>query len=239
MTNTDHGNLVLPSWLKKQKFEVIEPRKKAIQNHPFLLGMAAGSVEHREAEAFFSGLMWHLMAFGSHVTHLKKKRPAEINSFLQGRSEDKDGDTGVLKRIVVALGGPADSIEKAPWFYRPHPVWITHDALLRSAIYSQDISWLEGAAALNVGIESLVPIMIEPLFRAASKNFGLTSSQTEWLESRSGEAEKQHGENGYLLLAKYVDHENRELQEKCAFQIDALSYSMAFRLLESGLTKKL
>ena len=181
--------------------------------------------------------MWHLLDFGRHVAHLMNKRPAEVSKRLEGRSEDQDGDTTILKRIVDALGGPSEQIEKQPWSYSPHPVWITHDALLRSAVYSQDLPWQVGAAALNVGIETLVPTMIEPLFHAATKTYQLSSTQAEWLESRSGEAERQHGENGFILLSEFVHSEDRLLQQQCRFQIDALSYSMAYRLLESGMRR--
>ena len=55
-----------------------------------------------------------------------------------------------------------------------------------------------------------------------------------WLESRSGEEERQHGENGYALLAEFVPHGDRTLQSQCLFYIDQLSASMAYGLLESG-----
>ena len=228
----------MPTWLTACRDEIIVPRRKVIEGHPFTQAMLAGQVEKHDAEPFFSGLMWHLLDFGKHVGHLMNKRPSEVGRFLEGRSEDKDGDTTILKRIVEALGGPAELIEKQPWAYQPHPVWITHDALLRAAVYSSDLSWQVGAAALNVGIEALVPTMIEPLFHAATKNYRLSNSQTEWLESRSGEAERQHGENGFILLSHFVAPSDRELQQKCRFYIDALSYSMAYRLLESGLVPK-
>ena len=227
-----------PEWILKIQEELIEPRRRVIENHPFVRGMLAGQVERADAERFFSGLMWHLLDFGNHVGHLMAKRPAEVSRVLEGRSEDQDGDTTILRRIVDALGGPSEQIEKRPWTYRAHPVWITHDALLRSAVYSPDFPWQVSAAALNVGIETLVPSMIEPLFHAAKKNYHLSDSQAEWLESRSGEAERQHGENGYILLAKFVGEDDRALQEKCRFQIDALSYSMAYRLLESGIAPR-
>jgi hypothetical protein len=228
-------NKSLPTWLKQCQIDLIEPRRRAIENHPFVLGMLLGSVEKTSAERFFSGLMWHLLEFGTHVSHLMSKRPREASELLQGRSEDQSGDTKILRRIVEALEGPAQQIETRPWTYRPHPVWITHDALLRCAIYSQDLPWQAAAAGLNIGIECLVPTMIEPLFYAATKNYHLSESQVEWLKSRSGDAEKQHGDNGYILLSKFVKDDDISLQEKCRFQIDALSYSMAYRLLESGL----
>jgi hypothetical protein len=223
------------SWLEKCRKEIIEPRRAAIPQHPFVRAMLSGSAEPLHAERYFSGLMWHLLDFGKHVQHHMQKRPPEVDKFLEGRSEDKDGDTDILRRIVEALGGPAEQIAKEPWTYRPHPVWITHDALLRSAVYSSDFPWQVGTAALNVGIESLVPTMIEPLFAAATQQYHLSSDQAAWLESRSGEEEKQHGENGWLILSKFVPTEDLALQKLCRFHIDALSNSMAYGLLNSGL----
>jgi hypothetical protein len=196
--------------------------------------MLNGSALLEGANSYFSGLMWHLLDFDKHVAHLFNKRPKEISDLLAHRSEDVDGDTEILSRIVTAFSGPTEIIKNTPWRYTPHPVWIHHDALLRSAIYSHDLPWQVGVAALNVGIESLVPYMIEPLFRGAVKNYGITSHQAQWLESRSGEAEIQHGENGFIILSKYVIAEDEKLKNLCLFHIDSLSRSMAYGLLESG-----
>ena len=225
----------LPRWLQVCHEQVIVPRRRAIEHHPFIQAMQNGSAEHQDAERYFSGLMWHLLDFGKHVSHLFSKRPVEASRFLQGRSEDVDGDTGILARIVTAFGGPAERIQAQPWSYRPHSVWIHHDSLLRSVIYSTDLPWQVGAAGLNVGIEALVPHMIEPLFEASVKRYGVTSHDAKWLESRSGEEEKQHGENGYILLKHYVDENDLKLQEQCVFFIEALSRSMAYGLLSSGM----
>jgi|GEM_PF-1459391 len=225
----------LPPWLAQIHENTIIPRRKVIANHTFMKAMLEGSAEPRDAQRYFSGLMWHLMGFDKLVTHLFSKRPLQVAELLNNRSEDKNGDTGILARIVSVFGGPAEEIKSAQWSYQPHPVWITHDALLRAVVYSPDLSWEIGAAGLNIGIESLVPYMIEPLFHAAVKNYGVSTTQAAWLESRAGEEEIQHGENGYILLSHFVAANDLALQEKCRFYIEALSYSMAYRLLQSGL----
>jgi pyrroloquinoline quinone (PQQ) biosynthesis protein C len=222
-------------WLKEIYHEVIVPRRRRIQTHPFVLEMQAGVAERVQAEAFFSGLYWHLLDFGKHVSHLLAKRPLSVAELIQNRSEDKDGDTEILGRIVKAFGGPLQTLDARPWSYRPHSVWIRHDALLRSAIYSQDLPWQVGTAALNVGIESLVPSMIEPLFQAAIERYHVQRDQAAWLESRSGEEEKQHGENGFIILDKMVPIDDIKMIDQCRFFIEALSSSMAFGLLESGM----
>lgn len=230
-------NKPMPEWIKSIHEEIIIPRKNVIIHHPFTVAMKNGSAEKKDAEKYFSGLMWHLLDFGKHVAHLMQKRPKEVDTFLAGRAEDKDGDTDILGRIVAAFGGPMEVITQTPWNYRPDPVWNYHDALLRSAIYSTDHPWQVGTAALNMGIEALVPTMIEPLFEASVQNYGITRNQAAWLESRSGEEEKQHGENAYLILAEFVDPKDKELISKCRYYVDALSYSMAYNLLSSGLKK--
>ncbi|MBC7692153.1 MAG: hypothetical protein H7222_10315 [Methylotenera sp.] len=225
----------LPPWLAECHQRIILPRRRVIETHPFMQAMRSGSAEPAHAERYFSGLMWHLLDFGKHVAHLMEKRPAEVSTLLAGRSEDKDGDTGILSRIVTAFDGPTQLIEKTPWKYRPHAVWIHHDALLRSVIYSSDLPWQVGAAGLNVGIEALVPYMIEPLFKASVEKYGISSSQAQWLESRAGDEEKQHGENGYILLKHFVGKDDLLLQQQCIFYMEALSHSMAYGLLQSGM----
>lgn len=229
------SNASSPLWLDRCHKELILPRRERIAHHPFVLAMQAGAAEPRDAERYFSGLMWHLLDFGKHVSHLFSKRPRDAARVLEGRSEDTDGDTEILARIVDAFGGDSKAIAAKPWTYRPDSVWIKHDALLRAAIYSSDLPWQVGTAALNVGIEALVPYMIEPLFKASVQKYGVSSTQAQWLESRSGEAERQHGENGYILLSRFVPEEDTRLQGLCAFYIDALSHSMAYGLLQSGL----
>ncbi len=225
----------LPDWLKLAYFEIIQPKREIIQNHEFVQKMKLGEARKEDAKHYFAGLMWHLLDFGKHVSHLIQKRPDEVDHFLKDRSEDTDGDTELLSRIVDALGEDSNQICGSPWTYQPHPVWIQHDALLRSAIYSTDFSWKTGTAALTIGIESLVPSMIEPLFQACIENYGVASHQAEWLESRSGDEEKQHGENGFLILERFVDLNDQPQIDQCLFFIKALSDSMAHRLLESGL----
>ncbi|MBX9769146.1 MAG: hypothetical protein K2X47_17860, partial [Bdellovibrionales bacterium] len=220
----------LPAWLSEIHRELILPRRTALQNHTFMAQMKTGTAREEDASRFFSGLMWHLLDFGKHVSHLNQKRPLEIERLLEGRSEDTDGDTEILARIVKHFGGPAEQIAKSPSSYLPHHAWIHHDALLRAAIYSTDLPWQIGIAALNVGIESLVPDMIEPLFLASIQKYAVTSNEAAWLESRSGEAERQHGENGFLILSRFVPLSDTELQIRCRFWIDALSNSMAFGL---------
>jgi pyrroloquinoline quinone (PQQ) biosynthesis protein C len=225
----------LPSWLAEIYKDEILPKREAMKTHPFMVAMQAGTAKPEDAQRFFSGLMWHLLDFGTHVEHLMAKRPADVTKLLEGRSEDEDGDTDILGRIVAAFGGNPEQIATDPWNQKPHPIWIQHDALLRSTIYSTDLEWQVGTAGLNVGIEALVPWMIEPLFEASVKNYSVTSTQAKWLESRAGEEERQHGENGFILLAEFVSEKDTKLIDQCRFFIRALSDSMAYRLLDTGL----
>jgi hypothetical protein len=224
----------LHPWLHKLLTDVVLPKRKVIENHSFVKSMQLGAIQKKDALPYFEGLLWHLLDFGKHVEFLMKKRPPEVLTFLGSRAEDEDGDTQILGRIVNAFGGSFEKIVESPWSQRVHPIWIHHDALLRSAIYSQDLPWQIGVAALNVGIESLVPSMIEPLFSACVQNYSVSSHEAKWLESRSGEAEKQHGENGFLILNEFVSLGDHQLQEQCSFYIRALSDSMAYRLLNTG-----
>ncbi|NCN40642.1 hypothetical protein GW916_05270 [bacterium] len=225
-------------WLEDIKTEIIQPRAKDLVAHPFIKSMQDKTASHEDAQRYFSGLMWHLLDFDKHVRHLIKKRPQEVTTFLAGRHEDVDGDTDILGRIVEFFGGPRKQIENSPWTYTPHKVWVHHDNLLRSAIYSTDFPWQVGTAALTIGIESLVPLMIEPLYESAVKVYGVSSHQAEWLESRSGEIEKQHGENGYLILSEFADPNDEALTALARFYVDQLSYSMTYGLLESGMPQK-
>lgn len=119
-------------WLNQLHRTILLPRRR---------GMEKGSAEPKDAERFFSGLMWHLIDFGKHVSFHMAKRPPEVSQFLSGKSEDTVRDTDI---------------------------------------------------------------------------------------------QKQHGENGYLVLSEFVGQNDLEMHERCAFYIDTLSRSMSEGLLASG-----
>jgi hypothetical protein len=128
----------LQPWLRSAYTDIILPKRKIIENHPLVKSMQAGASEKQDARVYFEGLLWHLLDFGKHVSYLMAKRPPEVLTFLGDRAEDEDGDTQILGRIINAFGGNFEKIAKSPWNQRVNPIWIHHDALLRSAIYSED-----------------------------------------------------------------------------------------------------
>lgn len=220
-------------WLRETHHEIILPARQRMLSHAGLQAVQAGKASRNHILSYFSGLLWHLKDFDKHVSHLMKKRPPEISRLLEGRSEDQDGSLDSLVKPVDFFGGDSQLILKSPWSYEPHEVWVHHDALLRSCIYSTDFEWQVGTAALNIGIEALVPYMVGSLLEASHKKYQFGGENAEWLESRSGEEEIQHGENGYLLLNHYIDESDHALIEKCRFFIRALSHSMSDRLFMS------
>lgn len=220
-------------WVRRLHDEIIEPARNRMLRHQGLQGVVEGRAQKSAILQYFSGLLWHLRDFDKHVAFLMKKRPQEVDALMVGRSEDQDGSLDSLVRPVEFFGGNASMILETPWAFKPHPVWIHHDAMLRSCIYSQDFEWQVGAAALNVGIESFVPDMVGALMQACHQSYGFGGKNAEWLESRSGEEERQHGENGYIILNKFVEEGDVELISKCKFFIRALSDSMSRRLFSS------
>ena len=75
----------LPDWLKLAYFEIIQPKREIIQNHEFVQKMKLGEARKEDAKHYFAGLMWHLLDFGKHVSHLIQKRPDEVDHFLKDK----------------------------------------------------------------------------------------------------------------------------------------------------------
>lgn len=78
--------------------------------------------------------------------------------------------------------------------------------------------------------------MLEPLLRAAVLHDGLNHHQAEWLASRSGEEERQHGDNGFILLRRSVDPTDAQLVEHCRFFVEILSDMISGTLPDTGLS---
>ena len=86
------------------------------------------------------------------------------------------------------------------------------------------------------------PLMVKMQNRSATlnasmKQYEITREQAVLLKSGSGDEEKQHRENGYLILKKFVHPHCALLQQQFVFYIGQLSASRACGLLESGLQR--
>lgn len=88
-----------------------------------------------------------------------RPRSAEIGTVLANRIEDGHDPLNEvevrfrsLACVIEFFGGNVD-IEGE---YKPPLEWQSHDAYLRSAVYSNDMHWTVEAAALNAGVEGIL-----------------------------------------------------------------------------------
>ena len=85
--------------------------------------------------------------------------------------------------------------------YTPPQECFWHEAQLRSAIFSTDLRWQVGAAAINAGTEGIVPWMCGPLADVLQQGSGVAGLPLKWLLQRITLEEIEHGDNGFLILS--------------------------------------
>ncbi len=232
----------LAPWVQSLYRDTILQRRRDAAAHPFTQAVRAGEVDPRALAAFFGGMYWHVTRAGHLFGGFFARRPAAVETFLEGRSEDghsPEDETRLQKTslgaLIDALGGDSETFAQEIVDYAPPQEWFWHEAQLRSAIFSSDFPWQVGAAAINAGTEGVVPWMCGPLADALAAGYGINGLALEWLHQRITPEEIEHGDNGFLILSHFVDETDAEQVSACRLYADKLSLSMSKHLLDCGL----
>lgn len=232
----------LAPWVQGLYADVILPRRRVAANHPFTRAVRAGEVDKAALVAYFQGMYWHVTRAGHLFGGFFARRPADVETFLAGRSEDghsPEEETRLQKTslgaLIDGLGGDSQGFDARLTDYTPPQEWFLHETQLRSAIFSADFPWQVGAAAINAGTEGIVPWMCGPLADALAEGYGMDGLALEWLRQRITQEEIEHGDNGFLILSHFVDGSDPAQVAKCRLYADKLSLSMSVGLLDGGL----
>jgi len=232
----------LAPWVQTLYRDIILARRRNAATHPFTQAVRAGEIDRRALAAFFGGMYWHVTRAGHLFGGFFARRPADVETFLEGRSEDghsPEEETRLQKTslgaLIDALGGDSAKLAQGIVDYLPPQEWFWHEAQLRSAIFSGDFPWQVGAAAINAGTEGVVPWMCGPLADALAEGYGMDGLSLEWLRQRITPEEIEHGDNGFLILSHFVDAADAEQVSMCRLYADKLSLSMSKHLLDCGL----
>ncbi len=232
----------LAPWVRRLYSDTILQRRRDAATHPFTQAVRAGQVDKSALAAFFGGMYWHVTRAGHLFGGFFARRPADVETFLAGRSEDghsPEDETRLQKSslgaLMDALGGDSETFAQNIVDYAPPQEWFWHETQLRSAIFSSDFPWQVGAAAINAGTEGVVPWMCGPLADALAEGYGIDGLPLEWLRQRITAEEIEHGDNGFLILSHFVDADDDDQVSACRLYADKLSLSMSKHLLDCGL----
>jgi pyrroloquinoline quinone (PQQ) biosynthesis protein C len=90
--------------------------------------------------------------------------------------------------------------------------WITYHAYHRP--------WIEGIAAVQVAIESVVPYALKPVWDGLREHYGLSEVELGWFAIHAGEVEMRHGNEGILILEQYVADDDLATQARLRYIVD-------------------
>lgn len=201
-------------WLIGLRTDVVEPIRDRALAHPFLQEVSTGSFPVHKLRRFFADLCWVIITTPGVVAALAARTPHyehDIKTKMLENARSEWNHSRALSRTVNALGGPGDLIYQGPdhaWQALPY-AWHLRNWQVN---YAYNEPWLDGIAAFAVGIESLVPTIIHPLWKACERHYGLTGEAANWLMWHGGEVEMQHGNDGLFILESRVPAGDRELQ---------------------------
>ena len=173
------------------------------------------------------------------------QRPPAVNAYIEsiggrvtdGHSSDeaKKATSASLGALIDALGGNFNEFLGTLDTFVPPNEWFLHNAQLRSAIYSPDMSWEVSIAAMNAGTEGVVPWYCGPLAEALKKGYGIDGVAIEWLRIRGTEEAKRHGDNGFKILSTFIPDDDIKTMSLCTLYVDRLAWSMSHTLLDCGM----
>ncbi len=212
---TEYLNELHSDWLIELRRDVIEPVRDKALAHPFLADIAAGTFPVHKLRRYFADLCWTIITTPGVVASLAARTPHyehEIKTKLLENAHSEWNHSWALAQTVTALGGPGDRIYEGPehtWDALPYAWHLRNWQVL----YAYNEPWIDGVAAFAVGIEALVPTIINPLWHACEANYGLKDEALDWLAWHGGEVEMQHGNDGLLILEQKVAPDDVALQQ--------------------------
>lgn len=224
-------------WLQQLRTEVIDPIRREVAAHPFLIGAVSGELPIAIVRHYLTGLLWNITAFPECVAALASRTPrydhATKRLLLENAAAEMDHPFA-LADTVRYLGGDPDPILHGPEHaYLPPHAWFDHHGLLE--LYAYKKPWIEGVAAINVGIEAVVPSQIGPLGLALHTKYGVPKEHMAWFHWHGGEVEQEHGNDGLRILERHVAPDDKETQALCGYAVRRIGSMLGHELPDDAM----
>jgi pyrroloquinoline quinone (PQQ) biosynthesis protein C len=211
------------AWVRRIRDEIILPCRERAARRPPIPAIRAGTASRQEIlDQVLLPTLARIVRFPEYVAVLGARCPThdwEMKTKLLQNAYEECEHPFLLARAIRALGGDPDPILRdEPGAFQP-----TRDMLARRDWvdhYVYQRPWIEGIATLQVGIEAIAPYALKPVWDGLAEHYGLSDDDLAWFEIHAGEVEMRHGNEGILLLEKYVADDDTALQERLYYVID-------------------
>lgn len=230
----DHDYLVLTQeWTQKIKDEILDPLRLRALEHPFIKEIQAGTLPRYKIIRMLQDLLWVIDDFGQAMAGLAARAPVHLHDWkrilLENAVSELDHPATLIPAIE-ALGGEAEHILDGPDSWQPQmPAKYERDWTF---YYALEAPWIEGVAAITVGVEGTVPSYYGLIGDALREHYGVSQEDLLYFEIHGGEVEQGHGNDGLRLLEQLVSSSDVQTQKACRRAIERISYFMAVEWLD-------
>jgi pyrroloquinoline quinone (PQQ) biosynthesis protein C len=224
-TETVGEYLVEPrtAWVRRIRDELLLPRRALAAQRPPIPAIRAGTATPPEVvDGFLLPSLWRILRFPELVAVLGARGPEydwEMKRGLLRNAYEECEHPFLLGRAIRALGGdPEPTLHGTAGGFVP-----TAEMLWRRewfVYYAYHRPWIEGIAALQVAIEAIAPFALQPVWDGLREHYGLSADDLAWFAIHAGEVEMRHGNEGILLLERYVADDDVETQARLYYVID-------------------
>lgn len=230
----DHEYLILKEdWTRQIKREILDPLRDQALRHPFIQEIAAGTLPRYKIIRMLQDLLWVIDDFGQAMAGLAARAPVHLHDWKRMLLENAISELdhpATLIPAIRALGGQTEGIIDQPDFWQPQmPAKYERDWTF---YYALEAPWIEGVAAITVGVEGTVPSYYGVIGDALRDRYGVAEDDLLYFEIHGGEVEQGHGNDGLRLLESLVRPYDVETQAACYRAIKRISYFMAVEWLD-------
>ena len=212
-------------WVRRLRDEVILPRREERLRSPLLQRAQRGEASREELAQFFTGVLAFIIKFPEYIAALAARCPTfdwEIKTKLLANAYEEHNHPFLLARAIRALGGdPAPMLRGADPAYSANPERNARRAFIEHVLFERP--WIEGVALLEVGIETIMPYWVRAMWIALRDQYGLSEHELAWFAIHGGEIEQEHGNDGLLMLERYVAPDDRETQARCRAIVERIA----------------
>ena len=212
-------------WVRRLLDEVILPRRAERLRSPLLVRAQRGEATRDELAQLLLVLLSIVVRFPEYIAALGARCPAfdwEIKTRLLANAYEECRHPFLLGRAIRALGGDPDPVLRgdSPLF-DADPVRTARRQFVEQVLFERP--WIEGVALLEVGIETIAPVWVAAMEAALRERYGLGDDDLEWFGIHGGAVEQEHGNDGLLILERYVAPDDLETQARCRAVVERIS----------------
>ena len=210
-------------WVRRIRDEIILPRRQeAVRRAPTPAIRNGTAPREQILGQVLIPTLWRITRFPEWIAALGARCPTydwEMKTALLQNAYEECEHPFLLARAIRALGGDPDPILRGdPDAFTPSPEMLARRDWNELYVYHKP--WIEGVAAIQVSIESIVPYALKPVWDGLAEHYGVSDDDLAWFHIHAGEIEMRHGNEGILVLERYVADDDVDTQARIRYVID-------------------